>query len=87
MNSVRNAKGDVVANFKTDQRQVLDPRMAYVMANMMESVINNGIGYTAVRYADLLPGGGEDGQFARWLVRRIHLQSAVHRVGRLRRLS
>src|SRR5258708_40119035 len=49
VNSVRNAKGDVVANFKTDQRQVLDPRVAYIMTNMMESVINNGLGYTAVR--------------------------------------
>ena len=40
--SVRNSKGDVVANFNTDQRQVLDARIAYVMTNMMESVINNG---------------------------------------------
>src|SRR5208282_2677748 len=33
VNSVRNAKGDVVANFQTDQRQVLDPRIAYVMTD------------------------------------------------------
>ena len=49
VNSVRNTKGDVIANYKTDQRQVLDPRIAYVMTNMMEGVINNGLGYTAVR--------------------------------------
>jgi len=49
VNSVRNAKGDVVANFNTDQRQVLDPRIAYLMTNMMESVINNGLGFSAVR--------------------------------------
>src|SRR5271163_1845897 len=62
VNSVRNAKGDVVANFKTDQRQVLDPRIAYVMTNMMESVINNGLGYTAVRVRGfMLPAAGKTG--------------------------
>lgn len=70
VNSVRNAKGDVVANFKTDQRQVLDPRIAYVMTNMMESVINNGLGYTAVRLRGFTQpaagktGSSHDGWFA-----------------------
>jgi len=62
VNSVRNAKGDVVANFSTDQREVLDPRIAYVMTNMMESVINNGLGYTAVRLRGFtLPAAGKTG--------------------------
>ena len=62
VDSVRNAKGDVVANFKTDQRQVLDPRIAYIMTNMMEGVINNGLGYTAVRLRGfLLPAAGKTG--------------------------
>ena len=70
VNSVRNSKGDVVANFKTDQRQVLDPRIAYVMTTMMESVINNGLGYTAVRLRGFAPpaagktGSSHDGWFA-----------------------
>jgi len=70
VNSVRNAKGDVVANFKTDQRQVLDPRIAYIMTTMMESVINNGLGYTAVRVRGFTPpaagktGSSHDGWFA-----------------------
>jgi penicillin-binding protein 1B len=70
VNSVRNAKGDVVANFKTDQRQVLDPRIAYIMTNMMESVINNGLGYTAVRLRGFTApaagktGSSHDGWFA-----------------------
>jgi penicillin-binding protein 1B len=70
VNSVRNAKGDVVANFKTDQRQVLDPRIAYLMTNMMESVINNGLGYTAVRLRGFTQaaagktGSSHDGWFA-----------------------
>src|ERR1700689_2138115 len=62
VNSVRNAKGDVVANFQTDQRQVLDPRIAYVMTRMMEGVINNGLGYTAVRLPGFtLPAAGKTG--------------------------
>ena len=70
VNSVRNAKGDVVANFKTDQRQVLDPRIAYIMTSMMESVINNGLGYTAVRLRGFTQpaagktGSSHDGWFA-----------------------
>jgi penicillin-binding protein 1B len=59
---VRNAKGDVIANFNTDQRTVLDPRVAYVMTNMMEGVINNGLGYTAVRLRGFtLPAAGKTG--------------------------
>src|SRR5579864_4328996 len=62
VNSVRNAKGDVIANFSTDQRQVLDPRIAYVMTNMMEGVINNGLGYSAVRVRGFTqPAAGKTG--------------------------
>jgi penicillin-binding protein 1B len=70
VNSVRNAKGDVVANFRTDQRQVLDPRIAYIMTDMMEGVINNGLGYTAVRLRGFAEpaagktGSSHDGWFA-----------------------
>jgi len=62
LRSVRNAKGDVLANYKTDQRPVLDPRVSYVMTNMMEGVINNGLGYTAVRLRGFtLPAAGKTG--------------------------
>jgi penicillin-binding protein 1B len=70
VNSVRNAKGDVIANFNTDQRQVLDPRISYVMTNMLEGVINNGLGYSAVRVRGFTPpaagktGTSHDGWFA-----------------------
>ena len=70
LRSVRNAKGDVIANYNTDQKQVLDPRIAYVMTNMMEGVINNGLGYTAVRLRGFTPpaagktGSSHDGWFA-----------------------
>jgi penicillin-binding protein 1B len=70
LRSVRNSRGDVIANYNTDQRQVLDPRIAYVMTNMMEGVINNGLGYTAVRLRGFTPpaagktGSSHDGWFA-----------------------
>lgn len=70
LRSVRTSKGDVIANYNTDQRQVLDPRIAYVMTNMMEGVINNGLGYTAVRLHGFTPpaagktGTSHDGWFA-----------------------
>src|SRR5437868_4467223 len=69
LRSVRNAKGDVIANYNTDQKTVLDPRIAYVMTNMMEGVINNGLGYTAVRLRGFTPpaagktGSSHDGWF------------------------
>jgi penicillin-binding protein 1B len=68
--SVRNASGDVLANYNTDQRPVLDPRVAYVMTNMMEGVINNGLGFSAVRGRGFNPpaagktGSSHDGWFA-----------------------
>ena len=47
--SVRNAKGDVLLDFNTDRRQILDPRIAYVMTDMMQGVVNFGLGFSAVR--------------------------------------
>lgn len=70
LRSVRNGKGDVISNYSTDQKPVLDPRIAYVMTNMMEGVINNGLGYTAVRLRGFTPpaagktGSSHDGWFA-----------------------
>ncbi len=70
LRSVRNTKGDVIANYNTDQRQVMDPRIAYVMTNMMEGVINNGLGFSAVRGRGFTPpaagktGSSHDGWFA-----------------------
>ena len=70
LRSVRSGKGDVIANYNTDQKSVMDPRIAYVMTNMMEGVINNGLGYTAVRLRGFTPpaagktGTSHDGWFA-----------------------
>ncbi len=40
--SVRNAQGDVIEDFQSEKKPVLDPRVAYVLTNMMEAVINSG---------------------------------------------
>ena len=68
--SVRTATGDPVLNFSSDSKQVLDPRVAYVMTDMMEGVINNGLGYSAVRVRGFTApaagktGSSHDGWFA-----------------------
>jgi penicillin-binding protein 1B len=49
VNSLRNSRGDVVEDFNSDKKQVLDPRISYVMTNMMEGVVNYGLAYSAVR--------------------------------------
>jgi penicillin-binding protein 1B len=70
VNSVRNANGDIVQDFKPDTRQVLDPRVAFVMTDMMEGVINFGLGYGAVRARGFdrpaagKTGSSHDGWFA-----------------------
>jgi len=70
VNSLRNSRGDVIANFTTERKPVLDPRVAYVMTNMLEGVVNNGLGFTPVRGRGFkLPaaaktGTSHDGWFA-----------------------
>lgn len=60
--SVRNADGDPVMNFSSETRQVLDPRVAYVMTDMMEGVVNNGLAFSAVRGRGFqLPAAGKTG--------------------------
>jgi penicillin-binding protein 1B len=62
VSSVRNSKGDIVQNFTPDKRQIMDPRIAYVMTDMMEGVVNFGLGYSAVRGRGFtLPAAGKTG--------------------------
>ena len=69
VNSVRNSKGDIVVNFGTEKTQVLDPRIAFVMTNMLEGVMNFGTaagvrtrGFTAPAAGKT--GSSHDGWFA-----------------------
>ncbi len=61
VNSVRNAQGDVVMNFATDRKQVLDPRVAYIMTNMMEGVMNFGTAYPVRTRGFNAPAAGKTG--------------------------
>ena len=84
--SVRDSRGKALEDYHTDSKPVLDPRVAYVLTTMMESVVNNGTGYTGPRAR--IPGsrGGQDRHLARRLVCRLHDEPAVHRLGGQRRL-
>jgi penicillin-binding protein 1B len=59
--SVRESKGDVLEDFQTQSASVLDPRVAYIMTNMMESVINSGTGYEVRRLGFTAPAAGKTG--------------------------
>lgn len=61
VNSVRNAEGDVVTDFKPDRQQVLDPRIAAVMTNMMEGVLNFGTAYPVRARGFNAPAAGKTG--------------------------
>jgi len=61
LSSVRNAKGDMVLDFNSDKRTVLDPRIAYVMTNMMEGVINSGTAFPVRARGFNAPAAGKTG--------------------------
>ena len=42
--SVRNASGDIVADYSPEAKQVLDPRVAFLTQSLMENVLNFGTG-------------------------------------------
>jgi penicillin-binding protein 1B len=59
--SVRAPNGDMVQDYSTDSKPVLDPRVAYVMTSMMESVMNNGTAYTVRARGFTAPAAGKTG--------------------------
>jgi penicillin-binding protein 1B len=59
--SVRDGKGKVLDEYQGDSKQVLDPRVAYVLTTMMESVINNGTGYPVRARGFSAPAAGKTG--------------------------
>ena len=59
--SVRNAVGDLVLDSKTDTHQVVDPRIAYVMTDMMQGVLNFGTAYEVRQRGFNLPAAGKTG--------------------------
>ncbi len=61
VNSVRNANGDVILDFKVEQRPVLDPRVAYLMTTMMEGVMNFGTAFPVRARGFNAPAAGKTG--------------------------
>ncbi len=59
--SVRDPNGDMVEDYNTGSRPVIDPRVAYVMTSMMESVMNNGTAYTVRARGFAAPAAGKTG--------------------------
>ncbi len=75
------------AGFQTGTRPGARSARRLLMTNMMEGVMNFGTAY-AVRAAWLHHSRcRQDRQLARWMVRRLHQQPVVHRLGGLRRLQ
>jgi penicillin-binding protein 1B len=62
INSVRNSAGDVVMDFQPEKRQVLDPRVAFVMTDMLAGPLNFGTAFDVRgRYAFNAPAAGKTG--------------------------
>ncbi len=61
VNSVRNAKGDIIVNFGTEKKQVLDPRIAFLMTNMLEGVVNFGTAFGVRSRGLTAPAAGKTG--------------------------
>jgi penicillin-binding protein 1B len=59
--SVRDAKGNVLDNYESESKDVLDPRVAYVMTTMMEAVVNSGTGYPVRARGFAAPAAGKTG--------------------------
>ena len=59
--SVRNANGDVVADFAPTGKQVLDPRSAYLTQSMMENAMSFGTASAVRAHGFRAPGAGKTG--------------------------
>ena len=73
LSMVRAQDGKVVFKNKVEEKQVLDPRVAYLTTSLMEEVLRSRHRGRGAR--PLQPhhaGGRQDRHLARWLVRRLH---------------
>jgi penicillin-binding protein 1B len=58
---IRDSQGNVIYSHTPERRQVLDPRVAYLMINMMEEVLRSGTGVGVRSRGFLLPAAGKTG--------------------------
>jgi penicillin-binding protein 1B len=61
ISSLRDAKGSVIENFQTTRRQVLDPRIAYIMSDMLQGPLNFGTAYGVRARGFSAPAAGKTG--------------------------
>src|SRR5258707_7854067 len=60
--SVRNTNGDIVSDFSSEGKQVLDPRVAYLTQSLLEGALNYGSAAGAVRgHGFTAPAAGKTG--------------------------
>jgi len=59
--SVRTPTGDVIADYAPVVKQVLDPRVAYLVTNMLQDVINHGTGERVRAMGFTAPAAGKTG--------------------------
>jgi penicillin-binding protein 1B len=59
--SVRNAQGDIVADFAPEAKQILDPRTAFLTQSLLEGVMTNGTGRSVRMHGFTAPAAGKTG--------------------------
>jgi penicillin-binding protein 1B len=59
--SVRNAQGDIVADFAPEAKQVLDPRVAYLTQSLLEGVMARGTAASVRARGFTAPAAGKTG--------------------------
>ena len=59
--SVRNANGDIVADFAPEAHQVMDTRAAFLTQSLLEGVMNFGYGVAARQHGFTAPAAGKTG--------------------------
>jgi penicillin-binding protein 1B len=59
--SVRNAQGDIVADFAPDAKQVLDPRVAFLTQSLLEGVMARGTAASVRSMGFTAPAAGKTG--------------------------
>ena len=61
LKSIRDVHGAVLDDYKNESKNVLDPRVAYVMTTMMQAVVDNGTGATVRARGFTAPAAGKTG--------------------------
>jgi penicillin-binding protein 1B len=59
--SVRNAQGDIVADFAPEAKQILDPRAAFLTQSLLQNVMSYGTGATVRAHGFTAPAAGKTG--------------------------